>query len=206
MYVESGKSELSKEALKLLSKVEKDLIETQDPGFRTVFEIVRVLSQGEKTWTDLAKDVKAHHSSMDLKLKYLLNHKMLERKVVPVFRPRTVYKLGVMDPQAKKLYSDLKQTIDRTYELAAQIADSVASKKPTRELYNLVMKEIALSVKNAVRIFLSFPPDRFKDNKWVPLFVRFYSILILLLFWTACESFAYNEKTRAEVLELAKKA
>jgi len=192
-------------AHKMLARVDNNISQTHNAETIAYFEIMRVLLGGEKAWSGIRSEAKVAQATLARKLKELVEVGIIERRVVPSFPPRSMYKIATIDPLIMKILDLSKRSLEMSDQLAYALLDYSAflshhsgPKPSTQEQYTRLINTLYLTILTELHGFLMCHPDEIKDTRWVPLFKTFRSISIMRVFWVVCEALSYDSKVRSE--------
>jgi DNA-binding HxlR family transcriptional regulator len=93
MNTSNIEDEINHEVKQQLEKINSFAYSSLNQEYAATWLLLKALAKGEKSWSELEKEVNLGTSTLSRKLKKMQKQKIVKRKIIPAFPPRTAYEI-----------------------------------------------------------------------------------------------------------------
>ena len=181
------------------------------------YVVLEALSDGKaKTWTELKGIVNLSTATLSRKLKMLTRERIIKRKVIPAFPPKTIYELDLRDqPKFREYFLNLGNIFKTKYDLISrliwfavnqeilEIFKPKTLKLPTTNIYNETLGHLFLTLIQELDGRINSPPTEHHPS-WIPLLTTISAMSIMQSFWATQVALSSPKMRAKEVSKLLK--
>lgn len=182
-----------------IQNIEKNTLNSLNQEHVAFWLVLKALFRGVTSWSNIKKMTKISTATLSRKMKKMQGMKIIKRKIVPGFPPRTAYRVNKEHPNYAKIKwleaeTELLTITDEIIKGTIEVSKLETAEQTLHKLMDDFENQTSKTLMDLLKIPLSKDPE-----EWRPLITTLTTIRVMQRFWTMYEALLSEGKRQQAI-------
>jgi len=212
--------EINTEVEKKTKRINEYIAMTHNPEIVAVCRILKALSDGKPaSWSQIKTKAQINQTTLNRKLKKLVQLGAIKRRVIPAFPPKSIYQLNPAEEEFPKYFRNLSKMLAYVEELQRKILilsqlyvyareepsmtqTLEKAAKGTKAVFERIKRDWDSQIYQDLRDNLTGNRVGTLTPETITISIGLESIILMSWYWTFCEVLKFPENRRLEAIQI----